>query len=73
MEISFGSADEVTGKVLTRFQMNEDTPEGHFQCIEIDVWVPDLDSLSERQRHSKQEALSMLRRAVATLEENLDE
>ncbi|OBX36998.1 hypothetical protein A8U91_01346 [Halomonas elongata] len=73
MDIDFGGTVEGSDKVLTRFQMNEDTEEGLFQCIEIDVWVPDIDSLSERQRHTKQEALEMLRRAVTTLEQDLGE
>lgn len=71
MEIDFGGTAEDSDNVLAEFQMDESAEHGLSQGIDVHVWVPNVDSIHDRQCHAKQEALEMLRRAVSALEADL--
>lgn len=67
MEIDLSQPRVVSGKVMRRAWISEETPDGLGQTIEVNVWVEPSDSITELSARTREATAALLQRAIDAL------
>ena len=73
MEVITGNNLAVNGKVPVHVEISDDSDYGPNESIQARVWVDDVDSQGVLYASAERAAIPLLKRALAALEQKVDE